>query len=185
MVQIKGTIVKETVENIKNSFRKDEYDRFIHLLPEEGRKLFQDPISSSDWYNLDVFTSLLDTLVGERHKGDPKKLIKPTEKVVEKQLRGMYSVFVKKNSPEALLKKASVVTSTYLKGVDVKLSMVSEGNAQVKYIGFNKHHSMFGYYLIGFYRKALEVCGAKNINVEFITPIVSGKEYAELVLKWE
>jgi len=41
-----------------------------------------------------------------------------------------------------------------------------------------------GFTIIGFFNKALELSGAKEIQVYFPTPIEEGKAYSELSLTW-
>jgi len=45
-------------------------------------------------------------------------------------------------------------------------------------------HRLIGLSIIGFYRKALEISGAKDVKAEFTTSIEEDKGYCELVLNW-
>jgi len=51
-------------------------------------------------------------------------------------------------------------------------------------MGFQSQHEIVGYAIIGFYRKALEISGAKQVAVNFTVPISAGGEYAELKITW-
>jgi hypothetical protein len=78
----------------------------------------------------------------------------------------------------------SLVGNTYFQGVEAEVEVVESGKATVKYVGYKPHHAIFEYALIGWYRKALELSGAKNVKVEFITPIKAGKGYAKSSITW-
>jgi hypothetical protein len=54
----------------------------------------------------------------------------------------------------------------------------------IKYVGFKGRHEIMGYVILGFYRKALEICGAKDVAVNFTILISAGGEYAELIITW-
>jgi hypothetical protein len=41
-----------------------------------------------------------------------------------------------------------------------------------------------GFAIIGFFRKALEISGAKDVVIYFLTPIEEGRGYAELSISW-
>ena len=41
-----------------------------------------------------------------------------------------------------------------------------------------------GLAIIGFFRKALEISGAKDVAIHFATPIDEGKDFAELSISW-
>ena len=184
MVKIKGSSINGTIENAKKSLGETEFNRLVSLLNQEGKKLLQNPIFASEYYPMDAYTNFLDILVRERHNGNPARLIKPTEKIIEKQLKGMYSIFVKPGSPEFLVKKLSTVNYTYLQGVNVESALVSVGKATIKYTGFEQHHAVFENVLIGFFRKAFEISGAQDITIKFTTSIAENKGYAELVITW-
>lgn len=38
--------------------------------------------------------------------------------------------------------------------------------------------------IIGFFRKALEISGAKQVKLEFTVPISKGETYSELTITW-
>jgi hypothetical protein len=182
MAFIKGSVVKEAVESTKSALEESEYHRLTSLLTEAGKDLVSNPISSSGWYLLDAYTNFLDVLVREKLGGNSDLLIEPTERVIEKQLKGVYSVFVKEDSPDFLIKNMSLVNSIYLKGVEIESSRIIEDRLRVKYTGFEKQHAVFEPILIGFYRKAAQIYGSQDITVEFTTRIAEGKGYAELLV---
>jgi hypothetical protein len=62
--------------------------------------------------------------------------------------------------------------------------MINSKTARIKYIGFEKQHRLIGLSLIGFYKKALEISGAKDIKTMFITSIEQGKGFCELEITW-
>jgi len=73
---------------------------------------------------------------------------------------------------------------SFFRGVNVELNMPAPCQAVVKLTGFEKQHRLIGFSVIGFYRKALEVFGAKDIKAEHTTSIEDDKGYCELVLNW-
>jgi hypothetical protein len=68
--------------------------------------------------------------------------------------------------------------------VGVEVNLPSPGKAVVKYTGFAKQHRLIGLIIIGFYRKALEISGAKDVKAGFTTSIEDDKGYCELLLSW-
>ncbi len=59
-----------------------------------------------------------------------------------------------------------------------------KGKALLKYTGFEKQHRIMGFALIGFFNKALEISGAKNVAIHFATPIEDCKGYSVLFIAW-
>ncbi len=184
MLQVKGSILKGAVETTKEIYGEKEYDRLVNLIDKKERGIFQNPISTSGWYSLDAYTQFLDVVLREKLGGNPMALIKSTGKVTEKHLRGIYSAFVKKGSPEFLMEKISALHALLLRGVTIESSIIAPGKFKIRYVGFEKKHAVYEHSLIGFYHKAAEVYGAKNVKVEFITRISEAKGYAEIVITW-
>ncbi len=184
MPQIKGTAVLDTVQQVQKRAGDPAYQKVVGLLDDETRKIFQNQISPSSWYSLDSFTHFLEVEIKELAGGDEEVLLRGTEKVVEHQLRGIYKVFVKLGSPEFVLKRLAAVHATYFLGVRIDVEMRGPASAIVRYRGFEKQHRILSNVIIGFFRKALEISGAKNVQADFTTPIAAGREFAELAITW-
>ncbi|HUL59829.1 MAG TPA: hypothetical protein VLU43_11165 [Anaeromyxobacteraceae bacterium] len=183
-VTIKGLAVLDSVNAIKARSGDQGYERIVATLDDDARGLFRRVVLPTTWYPLDAFVRLLGADVRETAGGNERVLIERSEVVIDKQLRGIYRLFVKLGSPEFVLKRIAIVHMTYFTGVQIENTSLTPGRAVIRYTGFEPQHQLIGYTLIGFYRKALQISGAKNVQVGFSTPIGDGKAYAELVATW-
>jgi len=184
MVQIKGSGIKETVDQIKANVSKEIFQKILGLLDDETRRLCENEIFSSSWYSLDLFTRFLEVQNRVLAGGNEEVIIRGSEAVTERQLRGIYKAFVKVGSPEFIIERIAAVHATHFQGVSIDVKLPGPGNALIKYTGFEKQHRIMGFTIIGFFNKALELSGAKDIQVYFPTPIEEGRPYSELSLKW-
>src|ERR1700675_5053152 len=184
MVQIKGSAIKETITQIKSRSGEDALQKILGLLDEETRTICQGEIYSSSWYPLDVFTRFLEVEIRVLADGREEMITRGAEVVIEKQLRGIYKAFVKLGSPEFVIKRIAAVHATYFEGVPIEVQLEGQGKALIKYTGFEKQHRIMGFAIIGFFRKALEISGAKDVEIHFATPIDEGKPYSELSISW-
>ncbi|MGQ9664004.1 MAG: hypothetical protein ACUVUH_01560, partial [bacterium] len=107
-----------------------------------------------------------------------------SEEILLQQLRGIYKVFVKTDSPESVLKRVSAIHSTYFRGVEIETHFIEKEKVRIKHIGFEKRHQLMSFGIISFYKKALEITGAKNVKIKYITPIEGDLGYSELELSW-
>ena len=186
MPEIKGTALTDTIKSIKRRFGEQTYNTIVDQLKGETRALFQRSlILPSSWYSVDAFVQFLEMYVKVAVQGNEQDLVRGSEIVIERQLSGIYKWFVKLGSPEFVLNRMSAVHRTYFQGVDIEVKLPSPGKAVVKYTGFAKQHRLIGLIIIGFYRKALEISGAKEVKAEFSTSIEDGKGYSELLLSWK
>ncbi len=184
MAQIKGTVLLDTIAAIKARAGANELAKIVSGLNEEARSLFEGPIYSSTWYPLDAFVNFLEVDIRETANGVREVLSERSEKVIEKQLSGIYKIFVKVGTPEFVIKRIAAVHATYFEGVRI-IPEMSDHKAVIQYVGFQKQHEIMEYGIIGFYRKALELCGAKNVALHFSVPIAKGDTYSELKISWE
>ena len=183
-VTIKGSAVLDSVRAIKARSGEDGYQEIVDTLDEQARTLFRSPILPTAWFPLDAFARFLEADIRESAGGNEQVLVKRSEGIIEGQLRGIYKLFIRLGSPEFVLKRLSVIHTAYFNGVAVDLTSLAPGRAVIRYTGFEPQHRIMGHTLIGFFRKALEISGAKDVAVRLDTPIGDAKGYAELVVTW-
>jgi len=181
--KIKGVIVLDSLKSIRARGGDAELARILSHLGSEARKVFEAPIYPWEWYSLDAFTEFLEADIRETASGVAEVLVGRAEKVIESQLRGVYRIFVKLGSPGYVVRRIASVHQTYFD--DSKIIAEIEGDsATIQYIGFKARHRILEYTIIGFYRKALEISGAKKIDVRFSVPMSDDKDYSELSISW-
>jgi hypothetical protein len=185
MVEIKGSVVLDSVTGIIRRDGERGYQEMVAQLDAETKKLFQTTISASSWYSLDLFLRFVALELRRTAGGDEQVLVARSEKVVERQLRGMYKIFVKLGSPEFLMKRIAAVHMTYFTGVKMEFTTSGPRGAVVRFTGFAPEHRLIGFTLIGFFRKALELSGAKECDVRFTKRIEDAQGYAELTVNWK
>ncbi|MBN2546675.1 MAG: hypothetical protein JXB50_12815 [Spirochaetes bacterium] len=185
MVEIKGTVLSDSIEAVKKRTGYDSYKKILALLSYDARKLFGiSEIVYSDLYPLDLFIEFLSADIKITTEGDEKVLITRSEEMFEKQLRGIYKIFIKIGSPEFVIKKITSTHKYYFRGVTIETLLFEKNKARIKYSGFEMHHHLIEYAIIGFYKKALELSGAKKINCKCLTKIIEGKGFSEIELIW-
>lgn len=183
--EIKGSAIVGTITQIKKLYGESEYQNLLGLLNENDKKIFNATILASLWYPINSFVNLLEADVSYFHNGNREQLQKGTEDIVSKQLSGIYKLFVKLGSPEYIVKKIGLINNSYFRGIDLEIVSSDTGNYIGKYYGFDKNHHIFEYIITGFYKRALEISGAKNIKIKFTTPISAGKDFAEIQVNWQ
>ncbi len=185
MVEVKGTVVIDSVNSVKSRNGEQVYNTIVGQLTGDTRSLFEKTnLLPFSWYPLDAFVEFLEADLKATAQGNEKELIKRSEVIIEKQLGGIYKMFIKFGSPRFVLNRLSAVHQTYFRGVAAEVSFPSEGKAIIKYTGFAKTHRLIGLSIIGFYRRAMEISGAKDLKCEFTVPIEAEKGYCELTLSW-
>jgi hypothetical protein len=184
VVQIKGSAIKETINQIKSRSGEEAFQKILGLLDQETRTIFQNEVFSSTWYPLDLFTRFLEVEIRVLADGKEEMVTRGSEAVIERQLRGIYKAFVKLGSPEFVTKRIAAVHATCFQGVPIEVQLQGHAKAVVRYAGFEKQHRIMGFATMGFFKKALEISGAKDVVLCFTVPIEEGKAFSELSISW-
>src|SRR5229473_5605371 len=83
MVQIKGSAIKETINQIKSRAGEEALQKILGLLDEETRTICQNEVFSSSWYPLDVFTCFLEVEIRVLADGKEEMVTRGSEAVID------------------------------------------------------------------------------------------------------
>jgi hypothetical protein len=184
IIKIKGTSVIDALEAVRKREGEQRLGEIIGSLDAASRDVFRRGLLPTNYYSLDAFVAFLEA--GLRLSGDDERiLIQRSGAVAERQLTGLYRVFVKLGSPEFVVRRISVIHQTYFVGTAVQVHALQPGEARIRYLGFGKQHRLMEYVMIGFYQKALEICGARNIQAQMSVPMATDGAYCELCVTWQ
>ena len=187
MVSIKGTVVLDTIADIRSEGGEAELAQILSRLEGKAQAFFRDEIEGLQpmrWVPLDHYTALLEACHAIYGSAYPDMLISRTEQIVEQQSRGIYRVMMKLSRPEALATRSALIIQTYYQGIEVESTIQGKGRVLHVYRGFEKRHRLIAWPIMGFFRKALQICGVRGIETKFITPIEDGLGHADLLVTW-
>lgn len=185
MPEIKGAAVLDTFAAVVARGGEAQFTEIFSRMQESARKALGGTIAPSSWYPLDDFVEFLETDVRHTAGGDATVLVERGEKFIERQLRGVNKVFVRLGSPEFVVNRVAALHAGYFTGVRVETRMTGKHSALVRYAGFRAEHRILGYAIVGFFRRALEISGARGVEARFETPIEAGTGNCILELKWQ
>jgi hypothetical protein len=186
MVNIKGSQLINLICSIHDNYGDNGYNKIVNTLSPESRELVHDRVLlASKWYPFDVYMEVLEADVALFHNGDGSGLIEPAEENVDKQLKGMYRLFVQLRSFSYIVQKVDNVIKSFFQGIDGTSKMVGPKAFVSQLTGFEPKHAVFENIIIAFFRKMLKLCGAKSVQVVFTTPISAAKPFAEVMVSWD
>lgn len=185
-MKIKGVSVITTKEFIKEKFGIDGYEKWENSLSEETAKLIKGNILASVWYPLkngmvEPTKVMCDLFYDGEYIGAEKIGIYSADK----SLHGVYRFFVRIASPNTLLKRATQIFKSFYDPSEIELVKISKDNYIMKFSEFDPPSPYTDYRILGWVRKALEICGAKNINVAIKKHAEIKSDFSELVITWD
>ncbi len=185
LVSVKGGAVLMTVEDIKRRRGDSGYEQVLGDLDEVTSALFHRPVDPEGWLPVGALVRLMEANARRFDGGDESAVLRGSEKVMERQLKSAFSgLFIKHGSPETVIRKLALIHMSFFNGVGLECKVQGPGQAIIRYTGFQKEHRLIELSIMAFFRKALELAGAKDVQVAFATSIAEGGPYADLNVTW-
>jgi hypothetical protein len=184
MIFIRGIAIAHDVEMLLKRFGKQNYIRLAETLDAEDRKIFLNKIIAADLYPLDSYVRFIEASINLFFKGDKSAVLRNTEEIIDRQLKGVFRWFIQFGSPAYITNEIVKITQAYFEGVTVNPIINGNGRFVGRIVGFKKKHEIMQYAIIGFFRKSLSISGAKNVQAKFTIPFSDNKEYSEIMVTW-
>jgi hypothetical protein len=184
MVEIRGSFVNNSIDAVKKRNGVQVYNTIISQLDEQARQLFKNPISDTGWYSYESLLKFIEADLKLTANGDENELAIRTGALVDHQLNAVYKLLIKLGSHESIIKRHAILHQSLFRGVSINIILDGSNKAIITYSGFEKQHRLFQQSAIGIYRRVLEISGAKDIHVQFLTRIEDNKGYCELEITW-
>lgn len=184
MIKIKGAVLNDAIIAVKNNYGQQVYNQIIDQLDNTSKETYNNTILTSGWYPLEHFLNFVEIDIKLTAAGNDQEIINRAENLIEKELKGIYKIFVKLGSPKFVFKRLSAVHQSYFKGVSAEIMMEEDKKVKIKYTGFKKNHRLIENSIIGFYRKALEISGAERVKTRILTSVTENKGYYLLEISW-
>jgi len=162
--KIKGSIIKSRIEFVRKEFGEAGLSRIMDSLPEEDQKILGRLVAVA-WVDFAVGKRLDEAIVKELGGGGTRVFERLGEASAEVNLSTLHSAFLAPGDPQAFLAKAPQIYRLYYdvgwreyEATGEREGVLTTHDAET----FSKPDCLT---VVGWYRKALEMCGAKNVRI--------------------
>lgn len=162
--KIKGSIVKSRLEFVRDQFGEDGLNRILDTLPEEDQKILGRLVAVA-WVDFEIGKRLDEAIVKVLGGGSTRFFERLGEASAEVNLGTLHSAFLTEGDPQAFLAKAPQIYRLYYdvgwreyEATGEREGVLTTHEAET----FSKTDCLT---VVGWYRKALELCGAKNVRI--------------------
>ncbi len=185
-MEIKGTAVKTTPDFVKEKF-PNRYSEWLQSLPENSRKVFEQPIYATNWY------SLIDSVIVPTQKvGDlffNGNQIEAAHTLgrysSEIALKGIYKIFVRVSSPHFVLSRASSIFSAYYKPSDIKVVESKDKRCAIKLSQFHVNEKLIMHRIAGWVEQTLEITLKRALRVDVHNEINEDILSTLITIEWD
>ena len=164
MQQIKGAVLKSRLAFVEQHSGKDGVERVLGSLPAADQRTLK-MVFTSNWYPFQLGTALDDAIVREIGGGDPEFFERLGEASAESNLSGIHSGYLTRGDPHAFLAKAPSIYSLYYQSGRREYQPVGPTEGVLTTIDAASFSAPDCQTVIGWHRKALEMCGVPGVQI--------------------
>jgi len=166
MIQIKGSILLSRLALVREIDAATGVARVLARLPEADRAVLQNPLASS-WYPFDLGRRLDDAIVEVLGGGRIEFFERLGAASADANLSGVHKSFLKVSDPHAFLAKAPTIYAFYYDQGRREYERTGEREGVLTTYDAATFSAPDCATVVGWYRRALEMCGAaKPVVVE-------------------
>lgn len=184
-MEIKGTAVKATPDFVKEKFGT-KYNEWLKSLPEQSRKIIDQPIYATTWYSLMDSVIIPTQKAGDLfYNGDYNKAAHEIGRYsAEIALKGIYKIFVRVSSPHFVLSRASSIFSAYYQPADIRVIESAEKRAVIQLSKFHPNEKLIMNRIAGWIEKTLEITLKSALKVDVENQIDNTTLTSKITIIW-
>ncbi len=183
MQQIKGSVLKSRIGYIEEHFGADGVRRVLDDLSDEDRRTLG-MILTIKWYPFDVGRRLDDAIVRVLGDGRPEVFERLGEASADRNLAKLQRSFITQGNPQAFLAKAQTIYALYYETGRREYEKTGERSGILTTFDAETFSAPDCLTVIGWYRRALEICGAVDPVVVEEECRATGGESCRYRISW-
>jgi uncharacterized protein (TIGR02265 family) len=163
-VKVKGSVLKARLGLIDELAPEDGRERVLRTLSDDDRKRL-DGLMATGWYAFGLGKRLDDAIVHALGGGRSEFFERIGEASAEQNLGTVHRDFLARNDPHGFLERAPLIYSFYYDRGRRDYERVGEREAVLTTRDAETFSAADCLTVVGWYRKALEMCGCSEVHV--------------------
>lgn len=164
MQQVKGSVLKSRLAFVEDHFGAEGLSRLLTSLAEEDQKALQ-MILTVKWYPFDLGKRLDSAIVQVLGGGRPEFFERLGEASADKNLTTLHHGFMVPGKPHAFLAKAPAIYALYYETGRREYQQTGDHEGVLTTHDAETFSTADCLTVVGWYRRALERCGMKGVEV--------------------
>ncbi len=183
-MEAKGVGVLSVIDFVKTKF-PDRFEEWKNSLPEQSKIILNSKILPNQWYPVrESITIPMRKFCDIFYGGSLKGAWEYGRYSAEKELTGIYKIFIKLSNINMFIKKASGLFSLYYRPARMELKENSPGKLILDIVGFEDMEDVNEYDIGGWIERAGEFYNLKNLKVSIEKAISKGDEVTRYNIEW-
>lgn len=182
---IRGLILHARKEFVENHFGQDAWTHVLEALSAEDRSQIEQAIFTTQWYPFALGERLDKAIVDVLGEGDESIFEEIGVKSAQRNLSSIHRSFVTPGNPQAFMRLAGVIYRSYYDTGYRAYEETSRCSGVITTYEAETFSVPDCLTVIGWYKEALRMCGAKNVEVVEEECRARGGRYCRYRFRWE
>ncbi len=183
-MEIKGIILQARKDFVDDNFGPDAWQKVVASLPEGDRGMVGDLILAAKWYPFELGERLDRAIVNVLGDGKEKIFEVIGAKSAQRSLLKVHKSFLTKGDPQAFLAKAETIYKAYYDTGRREYTPTGPNSGFLTTYDAKTFSGPDCLTVVGWYREALELCGARNVEVVEEECRAKGGSVCRYRVKW-
>ncbi len=184
MQQIKGAVLKSRLSFVEERFGKEAVQRVLDGLPAVDQRTLR-MLFTSNWYPFALGKALDDAIVRVLGQGRTELFERLGEASAEKNLTTIHGGFLTRGDAHGFLAKAPAIYSLYYETGRREYRQEGSREGVLTTYDAETFSAPDCLTVVGWYRKALEMCGIKGVRVVEEECRATGGKVCRYRVTWE
>ncbi len=183
--KVKGAVLLARRALVEKEFGDRAWREVLEALPEPDRERLGGTLLTTSWYPFELNERLDAAIVARVGKGDPKIFEAIGARSAQENLSGPHRAFLTPGNPQRFMSGAGRIYNFYYDtGYRVYEPSGPTSGVMTTYEAgtFSETDCLT---VIGWYKKALEMCGAENVVIEEEVCRARGGEHCRYRIGWK
>jgi len=183
--KVKGTTLKARKTFVLEEFSENAWNSVLEVLPEADREVLGNVIPPASWHDFELNKRLDAAICEVLAHGDPKIFEVIGAWSARINLGGPHKAFVSHGDAAQLMRSTSRIYGFYYDVGSRRWESTGPTSGVMTTYDAKTFSEEDCLTVIGWYKKALEMCNAKNIQIEEVACRARGDEFCRYEISWE
>jgi len=184
-VKVKGNIIKARQAFVVERFGEQAWNDVLASLPEEDRKAFGGLILNVSWFDLKAAMRLDEAIVRVLGGGNARLFEEMGRTSAQENLGGVHQNLLSPDDPQSFMKKAQVIYSFYYDVGHRTYEVTGPNQGTMTTHGAETFSATDCATVIGWYKEALAMCGAKDVRISEVKCRARGDTSCQYEVSWK
>jgi uncharacterized protein (TIGR02265 family) len=181
--QVKGSVLKSRLGFVEEHFGEDGVSRVLASLGDEDQKALR-MILTVKWYPFELGKRLDNAIVQVLGGGRPEFFERLGEASATKNLTTLHHGFLTEGKPQSFLARAPAIYALYYETGRREYQAIGENEGVLTTYDAETFSTADCLTVVGWYRRALEMCGAQGVEVSEVECRARGGAVCRYRVKW-